>query len=342
MQRREQRVTLKQIAAQLGVHPTTVSRVLHADPDIARSAASPEVADRIRSLVATLGYSPDPQATSLRTRKTRLLGVIVPRMSDLVLASMYEGVEEAAAERGYSTFVSNSRDDPDEQRAKVEMMLARRVDGLILGDAHLDSRLPTQLAKQGVSFALMNRRHRSFPSATCDDSLGGRLVAEHLWERGHRTVALVGGAPYASTARDRTSGFVERWRAFGGTIPQSAVVWSRFDTAGGVEATETILASGRIPTAIFAVNDFAAIGTMSVLRARGIAIGKDCAVVGYNDTSIAAALPLPLSTVRSPMHEIGRTAVQLLERVLAGEEGVEAVRLRPSLQVRESSAQSFG
>lgn len=331
-------VTLKDLAKELGVHPSTVSRVLHSGSEVAKGAASAATAERVRDLARKRGYSPDPQAASLRTRRTRLLGVIVPRLSDLVLAIMYEGIEEAAAELGYSTFVMNSRDDPDEQRRKTDFMLARRVDGLIIGDAHLDSSLLQELTARKVPFVLMNRRVSGYPSATCDDVLGGELVADHLWDKGHRHVSVIAGEPYASTAIDRTAGFVERWRSLGGRISDDDVVWSRFDTAGGREAAETILTNGKPrPTALFAVNDFAAIGAMGSLRSHGLTVGQDVAVVGFNDTSLAAELPIPLSSVHSPMLDIGRAAVHLFQRVLDGER-VQPEMLKPTLCVRESSA----
>ncbi|MCY0906165.1 LacI family DNA-binding transcriptional regulator [Arthrobacter sp. H14-L1] len=334
-------VTLKDLANELGIHPSTVSRILHSGTEVARGAASVATAKRVRDLAHKLGYSPDPQATSLRTRRTHLLGVIVPRLSDLVLAIMYEGIEEGAAGLGYSTFVMNSRDNPVEQRRKTDTMLARRVDGLIIGDAHLDNVLLQELRTRKVPFVLMNRRVPGHPSATCDDVLGGQLAADHLWSRGHRNVAVIAGEPYASTAVDRTAGFVDQWKSFGGAISQQAVVWSRFDTAGGREAAENILnACNPRPTALFAVNDFAAIGAMGALRSHGLTVGRDMAVVGFNDTSLAAELPIPLSSVRSPMLDIGRTAVQLLKQVLDGER-VEPIRLKPTLCVRESSARAI-
>jgi LacI family transcriptional regulator len=331
-----QTVTLKDLADELGIHPSTVSRVLHTSSEVARGAASAATAQRVRELAQKRGYSPDPQAAGLRTRRTRLIGVIVPRLSDLVLATMYEGIEQSAAELGYSTFVTNSLDDPDEQRRKTDNMLARRVDGLIIGDAHLGSGLLQELTARKIRFVLMNRRAPGYPSATCDDVLGGELVADHLWDKGHRKVSVIAGEPYASTAIDRTAGFVDRWRSLGGDVADSDVVWSRFDTAGGREAAETILRNGK-PTALFAVNDFAAIGAMGALRSHGLTVGQDVAVVGFNDTSLAAELPIPLSSVRSPMLDIGRTAVQLFQRVLNGER-VEPVALKPTLFVRESSA----
>ena len=331
-------VTLKDLANELGIHPSTVSRILHSGSEVARGAASVATAERVRELARKRGYSPNPQAAGLRTRRTRLAGVIVPRLSDLVLAIMYEGIEEAAAELGYSTFVMNSRDDPEEQRRKADTMLARRVDGLIIGDAHLDGGQLRELTARKVPFVLVNRRVAGYPSATCDDLLGGQLAADHLWGSGHRNVAVIAGEPYASTAVDRTTGFVDRWHSLGGKISEEAVVWSRFDTAGGRKAAETILAGRRpYPTAVFAVNDFAAIGAMGALRSHGLTVGRDVAVVGFNDTSVASELPIPLSSVRSPMLDIGRTAMHLLKRVLDGGQ-VEPVLLTPTLCVRESSA----
>lgn len=336
-QRNQPAVTLKDLADELGLHLSTVSRVLHSRDDVARRAASSATAQKVRELAQLRGYSPDPQATSLRTRRTRAIGVIVPRLSDIVLATMYEGVEETAAANNYSTFVMNSHDDQDEQRRKAGIMLARRVDGLILGDVHADSDLVHELSSRGVPFVLMNRRHPQYPSSTCDDVVGGELVADHLWAQGHRRVAVIAGETYASTALDRTGGFRKRWEALGGTLPDESVVWSHFDTEGGREAAEQImLAPGPVPTAIFAVNDFAAIGAMGALRAAGLTVGKDIAVVGFNDTSLAAQLPIPLSSVRSPMMEIGRRAVGLLLNVL-DHHPAESQLLEPQLMVRESS-----
>lgn len=330
-------VTLKDLAAELGLHPSTVSRILHGESDTARGAAAPATAQRVRDLAKKVGYSPDPQAASLRTRRTHLLGVIVPRLSDLVLAVMYEGIEEAADDANYSTFVMNSRDDTAMQRRKVEVMLSRRVDGLIIGDAHLDGNILDELSVRQVPFVLMNRAIAGFTSATCDDTLGGALVAQHLWDRGHRVVSVIAGEKYASTAVDRTSGFISRFRALGGAIPESAIVWAPFDTMGGRAAADTILRNtNRRPSAIFAVNDFAAIGAMGAANSLGLLVGRDLAIVGFNDTSLAAQLPIALSSVRSPMLDIGREAVKLLLGVLNADR-VESVRLAPTLCVRASS-----
>lgn len=329
------RATLRTIAHLAGVHVSTVSRVLAPGARPPARTASPVTAARIRALADYLGYVPNPHATGLRTRRSNVIGVLAPRLTDIVLATIYEGIEEAAQELGLHTFVANSRDDPRQRALKVEMLLDRRVDGLILGDSPLDGSFADGLANRGVPFVLVSRRAGDHPSVTCDDYLGGRMVADHLLGLGHEQPAVIAGASFASTGVDRTAGFVDRYAEVGLNVTDDRVVHSSFDAAGGREAVGKLLSRGRHPTALFAVNDFAAIGALGTLRDQGLVPGEDVAVVGFNDVPVAADLPVPLTTVRSPMHEMGRRAARLLTERLAGRE-TPSERLKPSLVVRWS------
>jgi LacI family transcriptional regulator len=329
-------MTLRKIADELGVSPSTVSRVLGTPGSDALRWGSAQTVARIRAFAAEHGYSPNPQASSLRTRRSGLIGVLVPRLQDYVLATIYEGIEEAASEAGLSTFVTNSRDVEDNQRARTRMMIDRRVDGLIYGDAHLDHRVLDEVYQQGIKFALVSRTAGGYPSATVDDHKGGRLVGQHLADTGRRDVAVLAGLDFTSTARDRTGGCLAALRDNGIDVAPERVVYSGFDPAGGRAAIEQILASGPVPDAIFATNDFAAIGAFGVLRDRGIRVPDDVALVGYNDTPLAEGGAVPLTTIRSPMHEMGRRSVGLLLEVLAGRQP-ESVVLEPELIVRSSS-----
>ncbi|WP_197374049.1 LacI family DNA-binding transcriptional regulator [Mycolicibacterium baixiangningiae] len=329
-------MTLRTIAAELGVSPSTVSRVLATPGRDALRWGSADTVARIRAFAEEHGYSPNPQASSLRTRRSGLIGVLVPRLQDYVLATIYEGIEEAASEAGLSTFVTNSRDIAETQRARTRMMIDRRVDGLIYGDAHLDHRFLDEVHQQGIKFALVSRTAGNYPSATVDDYKGGRLVGHHLAETGRRDVAILAGLEFTSTARDRSGGCLDALGDHGIHVPPERVVYSGFDPAGGRAAIERILAGGSVPDAIFATNDFAAIGAFGVLRDRGIHVPDDVALVGYNDTPLAEGGAVPLTTIRSPMHEMGRCAVGLLLEVLAGREP-ESVVLEPELIIRSSS-----
>lgn len=328
-------VTLRIIADEIGVSVSTVSRVLKAQGDEATRWASAETVDRIRTYAKSREYRPNPHAASLRTARSGLIGVLVPRLQDFVLATVYEGLEEAATESGYSTFVTNSLDDPANKAARTEMMLQRRVEGIVFGDAHAGDPLLRELALRGTPFVLVSRRCDDYVSATCDDLLGGALVGRHLVAAGRRDLAVLAGLPFASTAIERTAGAVEAFADAGFDVAPERIEWGPFDAAGGRQAAEKILSRRPYPDAIFATNDFAAIGALGVLRDHGLRVPDDIALIGYNDTPLAAEIPIPLTTVRSPMHEMGRRGIALLIEVLAGRTP-DSERLTPTLVVRES------
>jgi len=330
------RVTLQDVAHAAGVSITSASRSLH---NVSKGARAPSAStiERVQAVAARLGYTRDQMASGLRTKQSRLLGVLVPRLSDHVLATIYEGIENEAGAAGYRTVVANTHDEQDEQRARTEVMLDHRVDGLIFGDAHSDGRFVDELERRGVPFVLVSRRAGDHPSVACDDVAGGRMAAAHLLELGHTKMAVLAGEPYASTGRDRTRGFVDRCREAGREVADRWVVDGPFHTRGGHSAMQQVLAApGEIPTAVFAVNDFAAIGAMGAIRDAGLRVGYDIAVVGFNDVDLAAELPIPMTTVASPMEEMGRGAVRLLLDMFAGGRP-PSLLLQPQLKIRASS-----
>jgi LacI family transcriptional regulator len=328
-------VTLRMIADEVGVSVSTVSRVLNAGSDDAQRWASAATVARIRECAASWAYRPNPHAASLRTARSGLVGVLVPRLQDFVLATIYEGIDEAATENGYSTFVTNSLDDPANKASRTEMMLQRRVEGMIFGDAHHDDPLLAAMAARGIPFVLVSRRSGDYVSVTCDDLLGGQLVGRRLVAAGRRDLGVLAGLPFASTAIERTKGAVDAFTEAGLHVPEERIVWGPFDAAGGRQAAEKLLAAEPYPDAIFATNDFAAIGALGVLRDRGLRVPEDVALIGYNDTPLAAELPIPLTTVHSPMHEMGRRGVELLIAILGGGQP-DSERLSPTLVVRKS------
>ena len=332
----DERVTLRTVAEVAGVHSSTVSRILNNQLGTSRHTAAPETAARVFAVAAQLGYTPNPHAKSLRTRKTRHIGVLVPTLTDMVLASIYEGIEYAAEQQGYSTYVTNSLDDPSRREKQTEIMLARHPDAMIFGDADSSSDFLERQRQRGVSFCLVSRRADGFLSSTTDDYLGGQLAARHLLELGLTSVAVLAGKPFASTAIDRTAGFADTFRAAGHPIPDRLIVHGRFDTTGGRAAMQSTLASGARPEAVFATNDFAAIGAMGALRDSGLIAGVDVAVIGYNDVPLSQSLPVPLTTIHSPHHQMGSRAVELIVQLLKGE-NPKSVLLAPELRAREST-----
>ncbi len=333
------RVTLRTIAEEVGVDISTVSRTLRRRRS--GHAAVTDTARRILDVADRLGYVRDEYAASLRTQRTAALGVLMPRLSDVVLADLYEVIEDTATEFGYQTVVANTRDDPQQQRRRIDLMLSRRVDGLILGDARLDSSLLDELAERDVPFVLVSRRAGDHVAVTIDDHLGGRLAATHLADLGHRRIGILAVLRYASTACDRRDGAVAALGERGIEVSPQQVAESPNSAAGGYQTALRLLTQDPGITALFAVNDFTAIGAMGAIRDLGLQVGRDVAVVGFHDTAVARELTIPLTSIRTPLAAMGATATTTLLARMAGEP-VSSVRLAPELVVRESSDTSVG
>lgn len=322
-------VTIRTIADRVGVHPSTVSRALHGP-----SSPHNVRAQEIRKVAADLGYVPHTAAASLRTRRTLALGVTVSRITDVVMAILYESIERTARELGYQTLVSGTGDDPDKQRELIEFMLARRVDGLIVADAHRDGRQVSWLQERGVPFVLAIRHAGDHLSVTSDEYLGGRLAGTHLAELGHRRVAVLAGQPWSSAFSGRTAGCLAALHDHGVDVPDRRVVHGPVDVIGGWSQMKQVLDDDPDVTAVFAVNDDAALGASGALRERGRNPGVDVALVGYNDVPIAAAADL--TTVCNPLEDIGAIATRvLIEQMTAGT--ARSVRLQPQLVLRGTS-----
>ncbi|WP_129664728.1 LacI family DNA-binding transcriptional regulator [Phytoactinopolyspora endophytica] len=321
-------VTLRTIAEQAGVHPSTVSRALK------RSAGGDETARRIREIAAELGYRPDAAAASLRTRRSGAVGVLVHRLTDVVQAILFEAIEQTVLELGYQAIVANTYDDPDEQQRRVELMLARRVDGLILADAHTDLTYVDWVDSLEIPFVLVNRHAGDYPSVTLDDYLGGRLAGSHLADLGHSRIAVLGGLPHSSASTERAAGCLNALRERGIEVDDDAVETTGLDASTGREGMRRILDRRPDITAVFAVNDFDALGAVIALREGGREPGADVAVVGFNDVPVAEAAQL--TTVRSPHATMGSAATRMLMDVIDGRH-VQSMRLSPELIVRATS-----
>lgn len=333
---KDRKTTLRALAQELDIHVSTVSRVLHGDEQMAAKAASQETIKRIRKLAKEQGYTPNPHAIGLKTNQSKWIGVTVPRLSDYVWASIYEGLEEYALARNYFTYVSNSYDEPDLHRRQVAMAEARRVDGMVFGDVHLTDDTLDMLGKLQFPFVTALRYAGDYPSITVDDCDGGRQAARHLFERGHRNVGVLAGQKYTSTGQDRTKGFVDFYREAGYPIKPEHIVHSHVSAEEGHQCAKHLLSSFQGMTAIYATNDFAAIGAMGAMRDVGHIPGQTMALIGYNDTPLAPELPISLTTLRTPLREIGAMAMSVLLDMLRGKPG-KSILMKPHLIVRQSS-----
>ncbi|PWC09312.1 LacI family DNA-binding transcriptional regulator [Brenneria corticis] len=325
-------VTLQDVATAAGVSVSTVSRVLDERLPPSRSKA----AERVRQVAQELGYRRDIMASSLRRGGTGTIGVLVPRLSDMVMALLYEAICRAAQRYGYFAIVATCGDDPVQEKQAAESLLDRRVDGLILATSRLDDHLPAELRQQNVAHVLALRTDGVSRSAIGDDEQGGYLATRHLIDLGHRDIGMLAGPSFSSGATYRREGFHRAMREAGLTPNPTWIRESGFSIESGESEGMALLSGSRRPTAIFAVNDDLAFGVMAAAHRLGLTIGQNLSLVGYNDIPLSARLPVPLSSVHIPFDHVASIAVELL---LAGTEPADAIRrVMPSLIPRSSSA----
>lgn len=327
-------VNLQAIAGRAGVHVSTASRVLR-QTEPARGWSAP--AQRVIAAAAELGYRPNRLASSLRTRRSNTIGVVMPRLADTVIASICQAVESAARAAGYQLLLTTPPDEMGAQLEAVDFLLSRRVDGLIVSSLHLSSQIP-RLTNLSVPIIATNRHPGDWlPAVVADDVEGGRLATEHLLALGHRRIGVVAGPRHASTAVERVAGFRLAHEQRDLPVDEALVVHTDFEVEGGVVGAHTLLSLADPPTAVFAVNDTAAIGVMGAARQRGLRVPEDLSIVGYNDIAVVAQLPTPLTTVHSPRATMGAVVVERLLAAIGGG-AVDGAVLPVSLVVRSSTA----
>lgn len=330
---RHGRVTLHDVAAAAGVSKSTVSRVL--DERLPRSDS--DTAKLVRKVAAELGYVRDVSAASLRRGRTMTIGVIVPRLTDTVMAMLYEAIARSCRRTGQFAIVATTDDKPDAGREAVETLLSRGVDGLILSTARLDDGFPMELQRRGVNYVLALRTDGHSPSSVGDDQLGGYLATRHLLDLGHRRIGLIAGPlSFASSALNRLRGYRQAIEETGAKINSEWIVESSFGIDSGADAAERLMALDDRPTAVFAVNDNTAIGALSAFSRRGLSVPEDISLVGYNDIPLVSRLPIPLTTVRVPFDQIASSAIDLLND--RGDSPIDRIKVAtPSLIPRKST-----
>ena len=320
------RPTQRQIAAEVGVSVTTVSRILNPEETNPERWASARTIELIQAAAASLGYRPNALAVSLRTARSNTIGLILPTTGDPVISAIQAGIDQVAAENRMIPLVTCTLDQPGLRAQRTTTMLDHLVAGLIFADAALDESF---LAEVGAPFTLVHRRHPAYVSVGADDVAAGRLAAEHLIGLGRTRLAFIGGTSTQSTGRDRIEGFRTAIAAAG--LPEPVIIETDHYVESGQHATRQLMSRTPRPDGIFAAHDWAAIGSLGVLRDYGLRVAEDVAVVGCYDTPLARATDL--TSLAVDLGEMGRRACRLLLAQLAGEP-VESETLPVTLVAR--------
>jgi LacI family transcriptional regulator len=335
---------IKQVARRAGVSIGTVSNVLNRPELVATSTRQ-----RVLDAIAELGYVRNDSARQLRAGQSRQIALVVLDVTNPFFTDVVRGAEAAAEEHGVMVVVCNSGEDAGREQRHLELLEEQRVRGVLITpvDESPGSRLEL-LIQRGTPVVLVDRgsgRH-SRCSVAVDDLLGGRLAGAHLVEQGHQRIAFVGGPPTIAQVHDRHAGIAGAVRDAGGHAELSVVPTPNLTVASGRAAATRIasLSADERPTAVFCANDLLALGVLQEMTQRGIRVPQDVAIVGYDDIEFAAAAAVPLSSVRQPREQLGRTAAALLLEEIEddGRHEHRHVVFQPELIVRESSGRPRG
>jgi len=332
------RITLKDVARQVGVHPSTVSRVLNPDT---RNMVTREIADRVTHAAEQLGYRPNPFAYSLKTNRSRLVGVLVPDLVNPIFPPIIRGIESVLEASGYTAIVANTDNHEERERVILDRMGERQVDGLILATAHREDATVNRRRNAGLPTVLVNRTivDPSVFAVVNEDRAGIRMAVEHLAALGHRRIAHVAGPQTLSTGHRRLAGFQEVMAEAGLEVdPDLVVSGATYTEEEGNKALSALLTAKRDFTAVVAANDLLALGCYDALEAHGLRCPEDVSVTGFNDMPFVDKLRPPLTTVRIPLYEIGADAARLLLGQLSDHPAEpRTVYAMPTLIVRGST-----
>lgn len=330
--------TLKEIARRTGKSITTVSRALAGYDDV-----SPETKALVRRVAEELGYTPNLLARRLQKRRSDTIGLILPtfgpRFSDPFFSEFLAGVGNMAAEHGYDLLVSTQPPGDRELAVYRQKVQSRQVDGFVLVRTRRQDARIRYLCEIGFPFVAFGRTEceLDFPFVDVDGIQGMRLIAEHLIGLGHRRIACLAPPPDLLFAEHRLIGLRQALADHGLELPESLIVLGDLTQKSGYQATMRLLDGPQPPTAIAACNDLMALGAMSAIQERGLVVGRDVAVTGFDDIPMAEHSHPPLTTVHQPIYQIGKTVCEMLIRLLQGQEvAPRQVILAPRLMVRQS------
>jgi len=303
--------TIKDLAKELNLSASTVSRALRDHPDI-----SPLTKKRVISLANKLDYHPDSIAQSLQTQKTKTIGVIVPEIKQPFFASVINGIEELAYSAGYTIIVCQSNETYDREVLYTRTLVSHRVAGLLVSLSQTTQNLDhfKALQRRGVPIVFFDRVNDDIEASkvVVDDYNGAFAAADHLIKSGYKRIAHLAGPKNLSICKYRLKGYKDALKLGNRPYNEELVVYGGLDDTDGVVGFQKLLSLEILPDAVFAVNDPVATGAFLTIKEHGLKIPDDIALVGFSNTNVSSLLDPPLTTVEQPTYEIGKTAVQLL------------------------------
>jgi LacI family transcriptional regulator len=332
-------ITIKDIARELNISPSTVSRALKGHPDI-----SPDTKKAVNELATKLQYLPNSIAMSLRKSKTNTIGVVIPEIAHHFFSTVISGIEEIAYDAGYNVMICLSNESYEREVIVTKALISSRVDGLLVSISketekfdHLEA-----LKYHNIPLVFFDRRCEAVDtsSVVVDDYEGAYKATEHLINQGFKKIAHLAGPQNLLISRNRLKGYTDAMNTYKKPEQDRQVIFGGLKLEDGVQAAATLLKSGDLPDGIFAASDPVAIACMQEFKKKNIAIPDRVAIVGFSDEPITSMLQPSLSTVSQPGFEIGKVATSIfLNQIELGEDfQTQSEILKSTLVIRESSS----
>ncbi|MDC3418395.1 LacI family DNA-binding transcriptional regulator [Aquibacillus salsiterrae] len=325
--------TIIDVAKRAGVSKSTVSRVLTNSGRI-----DADTKKRVIKAMEELGYQPSRAAQTLRNKKTKLIAVLVPRVSNHFFSTLIQGMEREAVKHDYQIVLCNTGNDPKKEYNYLKMLENHQIDGLIL----TAFRNPVELIQQFSSFGpiiLVEEYTKDdiFPTITIDHQEAAYKATEHLIKLGHQHIGMVNGPEESIITKDREKGFLKALETYHIPIQEKWICFESFGIQQGRRYIQRVLNNDFYPTAVFAGNDELAVGVIQEAKQQGLDVPQDLAVVGFDDQDIATIIEPNLTTIKQPVEQLGEKAMLLLIDTLQGNKNISKKKiLETKLIIRES------
>ncbi|MBT5049692.1 MAG: LacI family DNA-binding transcriptional regulator [Rhodospirillaceae bacterium] len=330
---------MRDVAARVGVHPSTVSRAFNPDK---RALVSEDVVRQITETAQQLGYALNSAASGLRTNRTTTIGVVVSDLTNPTMSGYIRGIEDELLKAGYVSILFSSDWHTERKRRIIEIMRRRQLGGLILITTERDDEIVSACQDDNIPVVFLDRGsgHLNLPSVRLNDRLGTQLVIDHLTGLGHRKIAVISGPQHYSGAFGHHQHTIRSLAESNiSTNPAQIVFAENYSVEEGDRCCEALMRNKADFTAIFALNEMLALGCYSTLRRHGLKCPDDVSVVGYNHRTFTDMVDPPLTTVRFPRQNTGRALARLLlERVQNRRVTLTKQFIQPTLTVRGSTA----
>ncbi|MFL5788448.1 MAG: LacI family DNA-binding transcriptional regulator [Flavisolibacter sp.] len=310
------RTTIHDIARELKVTSSTVSRALNEHPSI--STATKKAVKRIAK---KLDYQHNKIASSLRLGKSRIIGVIIPSAEINFFGSVVHGIEKVASEKDYNVLMYQSNELIDYEKKGVETFLRSRVDGVLASISKETTNLShfLKIKRRGVPLVLFDRASDflGVPYVVVNDYLGAYKATQHLLDQGCRKIAHISGQLHVPIFKQRLSGYLDALRENNIAINEDLIINGSVTVDSGRECMNQLLSSGDVPDGVFAVEDFTALGAMQALKAKGISIPEEIAIIGFANEAFGQFISPSLSTVDQQTIRMGEEAAKLFFELTA-------------------------